>query len=167
MAPWGGEKYRKSFTLMGVLVAGSTRTASPKVTGEGFPNKGVTPMGWSLMPRSTRHMQMTLPGTYKFARKSPRSAFNPATLLQSATLCFSSPEKKNILNPQVSFWAMVLLEHNRMEQLGINTQLNFSLTPSGIKQENCPTSPFSDKENLQNSTPLLSEIAKKENQQQQ
>ena len=58
---------------------------------------------------------------------------------------------------------MVLLEHNnRMEQLGINTQLNFTLTP-GIKQEPCQTSPLSDKENLQISTQNLSEVAKQEN----
>ena len=52
---------------------------------------------------------------------------------------------------------MVLLEHNRMEQLGINTQLQFSLTPGadGIKQEPCQTSPLSDKENLQNTSNSL------------
>ena len=57
---------------------------------------------------------------------------------------------------------MVLIELNRMEQLGIYTQLNFTLTP-GIKQEPCQTSPLSDKENLQNSTQHLSEVVKQEN----
>ena len=57
---------------------------------------------------------------------------------------------------------MVLIELKRMEQLGINTQLNFSLTPC-IKQEPCQTSPLSDKENLQNSTQNLSEVVKQEN----
>ena len=54
---------------------------------------------------------------------------------------------------------MVLLEHNRMEQIGINT---FSLT-TGIKQEPCQTSPLSDKENLQSTSSSLSEVAKQEN----
>ena len=93
--PPRGRKVPKIIYTDVCMVVGSTRKASPSVTGERVPHKeGITPKGRSLLPGSTRHMQMTLPGRCKYARKSPRRALNPVTLLQTANLCDTLPRKE-------------------------------------------------------------------------